>query len=102
MTEYEFAYHFMKRHKDLLRTKICQQIKRSRASVSTDDINKYFDHLQEDMRDVPPSNIFNFDETNISDDSGRKKVISKNVDADIQKGFAIFRKLAPPLYLLQT
>lgn len=77
MPGYEFAHHFMKRHKDLLRTRICQNIKRSRASVSPEDINKYFDHLQEELRDVPPGNIFNYDETNISDDPGRKKVISK-------------------------
>lgn len=76
MPGYEFAYHFMKRHKYSLRTRICQNIKRSRAKVSPDVIIDYFDHLQE-LRDGSASNIFNYDETNISDDPGRKKVISK-------------------------
>lgn len=77
MPGYEFAYHFMKRHKDSLRTRICQNIKRTRASVSPDDIKKYFDHLEKELKDVSASNIFNYDETNVSDDPGRKKVISK-------------------------
>lgn len=73
----DFAYSFMKRHKDTLRTRICQNIKRSRAAISATDINNYFDHLYEELKDVPSSNIINYDETNLSDDPGRKKIITK-------------------------
>lgn len=55
----------------------CQNIKRSRAAVSHEDINKYFDNLEKELENVPSSNIVNFDETNLSDDPGRKKVISE-------------------------
>jgi len=56
---------------------MCQNIKRSRAAVTPDDINKYFDNLTISLENVPPNNIINYDETNLSDDPGRKKIICK-------------------------
>nr|CAH7712405.1 unnamed protein product [Callosobruchus chinensis] len=50
-------------------------IKRSRASVSRDDIKNYFDHLRTTLQDIPPSNVFNYDETNVQDDPGKKKML---------------------------
>jgi hypothetical protein len=38
---------------------------------------QYFSNLEETLKDVPPENIFNYDETALSDDSGRKKVLTK-------------------------
>ena len=35
----------------------------------------FFDHLDTTFTDVEPSNIFNYDETNLTDDLGVKKVI---------------------------
>lgn len=73
----EFAFSFMERHKDRLRDRVCQNIKRTRAAISHDVVNKYFDNLEKELANVPASNIVNYDETNLSDDPGRKKVISK-------------------------
>ncbi|KAB0804444.1 hypothetical protein PPYR_01414 [Photinus pyralis] len=73
----EFAFSFMKRHKDRLRDRVCQNIKRSRAAVSSVILNNYFNNLEKELEGVPPSHTVNFDETNLSDDPGRKKVISK-------------------------
>lgn len=73
----DFVYSFLKRHKDQLRTRICQNIKRSRAAVSPATINAYFDNLARELKNVPPSNIINYDETNLTDDPGRKKIIAK-------------------------
>lgn len=73
----DFVYCFLKRHKNTLRARMCQNIKRQRAAVSPEIIDSYFDHLTETLRDVPPSNIINYDETNLCDDPGRKKVIVK-------------------------
>ena len=40
-------------------------------------MNSYFDNLEEWLKDVPPSNIYNDDETNLSDDPGAKLVITR-------------------------
>ena len=73
----DFAELFIKRHKDRLSIRMCQNIKRARAGVTPAIINEYFDHLEKTLAEVPPQNIINFDETNLQDDPGRKKVISK-------------------------
>lgn len=56
---------------------MCQNIKRSRAAVTPDEINKYFDNLTKCLEGVDPSHIINYDETNLSDDPGRKKIVCK-------------------------
>ena len=49
-------------------------IKRARASLSEAMVNEFFDELTAGgVADVPPTNNFNFDETNFSDDPGAKK-----------------------------
>lgn len=73
----EFAWSFLERHKDSLAQRICQNIKRARAMVSVETINGYFEHLGETIKDVPVENILNYDETNLSDDPGRKLIIVK-------------------------
>lgn len=40
-------------------------------------IPDYFDNLSKVLVGVAPSNIINYDETNLSDDPGRKKIICK-------------------------
>ncbi|KAJ8865865.1 hypothetical protein PR048_033388 [Dryococelus australis] len=60
----EFVYSFVRCHKDVLASRICQIIKRARAAISPEVINAYFDELEEKERTgVPPSNIINYDET---------------------------------------
>ena len=45
--------------------------------MSKTAIISYFNNLQETLEDIPPQNIINYDETNLSDDPGRKKVAIK-------------------------
>ncbi|KAK6180324.1 hypothetical protein SNE40_012502 [Patella caerulea] len=52
-------------------------MKRARATVTPDEMEQYFDNLAETTDGVPPQNIFNYDESNLSDDPGRKKVTAK-------------------------
>ncbi len=73
----EFVYSFLKRHKDELSARMCQNIKRSRAAVSREVCQEYFEDIKEWVVDVPLSNIVNYDETNLTDDPKRKKVIVK-------------------------
>ena len=65
---------FMKRHN--LRARIADNVRRSRVTTITrENINSYFDYLERELHGLPPTNIFNYDETNISDDPGSKTVI---------------------------
>lgn len=47
----------------------------ARAMVSTETINSYFNDLKVTLANVPPDNIINFDETNMTDDPGQQTVI---------------------------
>lgn len=41
------------------------------------NLNNYFDNLTISLAGVSPSNIVNYDETNLTDDPGRRKLITK-------------------------
>lgn len=69
--------NFLSRHKNEITIRTCQNIKRSRAEVGADVIKSYFDNLEETIKDIPPQNIYNYDETNLSDNPGTKKCIFK-------------------------
>ena len=49
----DFVESFLKRHKEVLSSRMCQNIKRSRAAVSPEIINAYFDELEKKLKDVP-------------------------------------------------
>lgn len=73
----DFVYSFIRRHKNDLALRFCQNIKRARAAVSAEVINDYFDELEKELAGVPPSNIVNYDKTNLTDDPGRRRVITR-------------------------
>ncbi|KAF2888621.1 hypothetical protein ILUMI_17552, partial [Ignelater luminosus] len=56
---------------------ICQNIKQNRAAVSPNTISDYFNELGKELQGVSPQNILNYDQTNLSDDSGKKTIIAK-------------------------
>lgn len=49
-----------------------ENIKRCRAAVSHDTVNKYFAELRASL---PPDRILNFDKTNIASDPGKARVV---------------------------
>jgi len=65
---------FLKRNKNLTQ-RFGENIKRVRAGVSKPILDKYFNNLEDVLHDIPATNIFNYDETNFSDDPGKKLVI---------------------------
>lgn len=72
----DWVKSFLKRHHTLtMRTS--SNIKKVRAALDSDQVNKYFDNLELTLTDVDPSNIWNYDETNLRDDPGSPKVICK-------------------------
>lgn len=68
---------FLKRHKKELSQRLCSNIKRVRAAVNEETIKNYFNHLKVEIEGVPPHLIYNYDETNLVDDPGKKKVLTK-------------------------
>ena len=66
---------FIKRRK--LTHRCASNIKRKRAEISKDALKRYFTNLEEELKDVPPINIWNYDETNLTDDPGKKKAIMR-------------------------
>uniref|UniRef100_A0A1B0GJE9 HTH CENPB-type domain-containing protein n=1 Tax=Lutzomyia longipalpis TaxID=7200 RepID=A0A1B0GJE9_LUTLO len=73
----DWAANFLKRHKSVLSERTSKSISYARAANNEDTINNYFNHIESQLADVPPSNIWNYDETNLSDDPGSRKVITR-------------------------
>ena len=65
---------FMKRNN--LTKRVADNIRRSRVTaMNPGKVNSYFDYLERELLGLPPTNIFNYDETNLTDDPGSKTVI---------------------------
>ena len=73
----DWVNSFVRRNCDIVAHRICQNIKPSRASLSPAIIEAYFSNLEKSIAGIPPENIVNYDETNLINDPGRKKVVTK-------------------------
>ena len=69
----EWARSFMKRWE--LSHRLVSAIKRKRAKITREQLEEYFSNLEKELRDVPASNIWNYDETNLCDDPGKKSML---------------------------
>ncbi|BES91726.1 Hypothetical protein NTJ_04533 [Nesidiocoris tenuis] len=65
------------RHSARLSLRMCANIQRSRAAVSRRTLCAYFENIKKELDGLPSSNVVNFDETNLQDDPGRSKAITK-------------------------
>jgi len=72
----DWSLSFMRRHPQIT-VRFATDIKRKRAAVSVETINEYFDHLDKELEGVPPGNVWNYDETNLTDDPGNRRIITK-------------------------
>lgn len=57
--------------------RFASNIKRSRAAVNEQTVREYISNLEEVVKDCPAENVWNLDETNLTDDPGKKKVICR-------------------------
>lgn len=73
---HEWVLGFLKRHQELT-VRFASNIKRSRAGINSKTLTEYISNLGEVVKDVPPENIWNCDESNLTDNPGQKKVITK-------------------------
>ncbi|XP_047990507.1 uncharacterized protein LOC125229660 [Leguminivora glycinivorella] len=72
----EWVSSFLRRHTSLSK-RFAANIKRARAAVDVDALTQFVDNIKVAVEGVPASNIWNFDETNLTDDPGNKKVVVK-------------------------
>ena len=72
----EWALAFLNRHPDL-KHRNALNIKRSRAKIDRAIMTDFFANLAGSLEGVPAGNILNYDETNLTDDPGRQKVITR-------------------------
>ena len=70
----DWAHGFVKRRKDLS-NRMSSLIKRSRAAVSREQVKEFIENYTNVAADIPPSNVFNYDETNLTEDPGTKKAL---------------------------
>ena len=68
---------FLDRKKDKLSERWSNNIKRARAQLSSETIDSYFNELERALEGIEPNRIFNYDESNLQDDPGKKKFIFK-------------------------
>lgn len=52
---------FLSRHKQVLVNRVARNISVSRAAVNREVLNDYFDNLFNEIKDIPPCNIWNYD-----------------------------------------
>ena len=65
----DWAENFLKRQKQLA-NRFASNIKKSRASVNQEIIPDFFQNYKIESYNVPPANIWNYEETNLNDDPG--------------------------------
>lgn len=66
---------FICRYKHILTKRHCQNLKRSRAEKTEEEMEDYFNRLRIRVDGVKPEYIINYDETNLSDNPGTQKCI---------------------------
>ncbi|KAA0201590.1 hypothetical protein HAZT_HAZT010418 [Hyalella azteca] len=71
----DWVNNFVARYKHLLSTRMCQNITKKRAEISTEVITKFFDNIANVLQGVPATNIINYDETNFTNDPGKSRMI---------------------------
>lgn len=67
--------HFLERHRDQHTLMSTQNITKARTETTLDEFKAYFENLEISLQNVPPKNVINYDETNVSDDPGSTKCI---------------------------
>lgn len=69
---WEWGKLFLERQ-TCLKQKVAHNISRKRAQVNQEIIEKFYENLSVELENVPPSNIFNFDETGFHDVPKKQK-----------------------------
>lgn len=74
----EWVKEFLKRNHQLT-FRLSENVKRNRASITPEVMKTYFNELENSIQGIPNTHIINYDETNFTDDVGKKKVNLKSI-----------------------
>jgi len=69
----DWVNNFLNRH-PIVRARTAENVKLLRAGITKQTLEEYIKNLEKTVRYVPSENIYNFDETNLTDNPGKKKV----------------------------
>jgi len=72
----DFICGFLSRHKSLS-VRLSTNVKKARMKVNEETLSKYIDNLKVELEGISPAQIWNYDETNMTDDPGQKCVICR-------------------------
>lgn len=72
----EFVRSLLERH-NILTRRFSSNTNKARIAVNEELLTEYVEHLKVELEGIPPSQIWNYDETNLTDDPGKKKVICR-------------------------
>lgn len=72
----DWVRNFVRRNAALT-VRLASNIKKSRAAVDENIVREYIENLGDVVNGIPPENIWNYDESNLTDNPGQKKVITK-------------------------
>lgn len=71
----DWVHSFLRRHKQDLSVRLAEKMKRCRTELNEELINSYFNEPEMTLADVPPTNLLNYDETNMCHDPGQERVL---------------------------
>ena len=71
----DWVHSFLHRQHEIISQRMCRNICRKRAEITPTTVGDYFENLRVTLDGVSASNIINYDETNLTDDPGRKKCV---------------------------
>ncbi|KAF2894648.1 hypothetical protein ILUMI_11524 [Ignelater luminosus] len=91
--------HFRKRNKELS-IRLAENTKRCKTALSEEHVNNFFDEFDATVKDVPSTNIVNYDGTNLPDDPGKEK-IRRTMDTPKGSVSAMFAAVADGTLLPQ-
>ena len=66
----EYMFYLLKYHKDYAK-RLTSNIRHAGAAVDEMVLREYIEHLEKELEGIPPSNVWNFDETCLINDPGR-------------------------------
>ncbi|XP_050295123.1 uncharacterized protein LOC126735214 [Anthonomus grandis grandis] len=72
----DWVKSFLKRQPQLSQ-RIAQNITHARAATDEETVKNFFDNLEAELEGIAAENIWNYDETNVVDDPGQTKIITK-------------------------
>lgn len=75
MPGWEWGYSFLQRHNHELAQKLGNNLSRKRAQVNDAILKTFFDNIDNEIDQVPPGNLYNYDETAFHDNPKKKLVL---------------------------